>query len=189
MPNITTKLGRYCSIHRRYHDEEYLECDFCNEHKWSVYFHDRYYNYGFSKCSYHSCNECHDTLFGPFRLGDVLISQRAYEDILEVINDRTDKKEYETTIDLYEAVRIAYTERKYMQKHFEPVIKDITEINKRFRPIWEFTYKIVSGEAKERVRVIKKDPDNLLVQWVPSGRTVTEILKEMNKGCRSVLYT
>ena len=99
------------------------------------------------------------------------------------------KKGGNETIDYYEAVRIAYTEREYMRKHFEPVIKDITEINKRFRPIWEFTYKIVSGEEWKRVKVVNRDPDNLLVQWVPGGKTITEILKEMNKGCRSVLYT
>jgi hypothetical protein len=95
MPNITSKLGRYCVIHGYYHDEEYLECDFCNEHKWSVYFHDRYYNYGFSKCSYHACNECHDAL--------------------------KDKKQGNktTTIDYYEAARIAYTDRGYMRKFIE----------------------------------------------------------------------
>jgi hypothetical protein len=95
---------------------------------------------------------------------------RAYEDILEVINDRTVKRGGNEIIDYYEAVRIAYTERKYMQKHFEPVIKDTTQINKMFRPIWEFTYKIVSGEEWKRVKVVNRDPDNLLVQWVPVER-------------------
>jgi hypothetical protein len=65
MPNITTRLGQYCIVHGYEHKEEYLVCDFCNEHKPSVYFHVRYYNYGFSRCYYHACNECHDTLFGP----------------------------------------------------------------------------------------------------------------------------
>jgi hypothetical protein len=185
MPNITTKLGRYCSIHRCFHDEEYLECDFCNEHKWSVYFHDRYYNYGFSKCSYHACNECHDTLFGPFRPVDGLIMDRAYEDILEVINDRTGKNEERqgnkttTTIDYYEAARIAYTDREYMKKYLDSEIKDIREINKGYRPIWKFTYKIVSGEDRQRVRVVNRNPDNFLVQWVPGGITVTEILASL----------
>ena len=31
----------------------------------------------------------------------------------------------------------------------------------------------------KQVKVIDRDPDNLLVQWVPGGKTVTEILKEM----------
>ena len=79
-------------------------------------------------------------------------------------------------IDYYEAVRIAYTESEYMRKHFESAIKDITEINKGFKPIWEFTYRIVN-EEKERVRVVNKNPDNLLVSWVPGGMTLTEILK------------
>jgi hypothetical protein len=43
----------------------------------------------------------------------------------------------------------------------------------------EFTYRILY-EEKERVKVINKDPDNLLVQWVPGGRTITEILKAMS---------
>jgi hypothetical protein len=32
-------------------------------------------------------------------------------------------------------------------------------------------------EEKERVKVVNKNPDNLLVQWVPGGMTLTEILK------------
>ena len=33
--------------------------------------------------------------------------------------------------------------------------KDTAQINKRYRPIWEFTYKIVSGEDMERVKVVR----------------------------------
>jgi hypothetical protein len=109
---------------------------------------------------------------------------RAYEDILEVINERTPKKGNDetattATIDYYEAARIAYTNREYMRKFIEHEI-NVGEINKCFRPLWKFTYKIVSGEDNKRVKVINKDPDNLLVQWVPGGKTVTEILKEMS---------
>jgi hypothetical protein len=75
-----------------------------------------------------------------------------------------------------------------MKKFIERKI-NVEEINKRFRPLWKFTYKIVSGEDKERVKVVNKDPDNFLVQWVPGGKTITEVFKEMNKGCRSSLYT
>ena len=117
-------------------------------------------------------------MFGPFRLVDCGIMEKAYESILEVINDRTGKNKQgnDTTLDYYEAVRIAYTKSKYMQKHFESGIKDITEINKGFKPIWEFTYRIVN-EEKERVKVVNKNPDNLFVSWVPGGMTLTEILK------------
>jgi hypothetical protein len=33
MPNVTTRLGQYCFVHGYYYEEEYLECDYCNEHK------------------------------------------------------------------------------------------------------------------------------------------------------------
>jgi hypothetical protein len=96
---------------------------------------------------------------------------RAYESILEVIKDKTDgKKEEEEeenkTIDYYEAVRIAYTESEYMQRYLYTTMKVVTEINKTFKPIWEFTYKISGGEEK-RVKLVKRDPDNLLVSWIP----------------------
>ena len=187
MPNIMSKMGRYCAIHRYIHEDEYLECDFCNEHKWGVYYRERYYNYGFSKCSFHACIECDDTLYGPFRPSDVLIAKRAYEDILEAINEKTHKKGGQVTIGFYEAARIAYTEWAYLKKFIDQEI-DVEKINKEFRPLWKFTYKVVSGEEGKRVRVVNKEPDNLLVQWVPGGQTLTEIFREMNKGCRYPLY-
>ena len=104
--------------------------------------------------------ECHDTLFGPFRIVDGGIMDRAYESIIEVINDRTEKKGYETTIDFYEAARIAYTESEYMRKHFDSP-KGINNLNKDNKALWEFTYRILN-EEKERVKVVNKNPDNLL---------------------------
>ena len=52
---------------------------------------------------------------------------RAYEDILEVINDRTEKRGGNETIDYFEAVRIALIESECMRKHFDPVIKNTTK--------------------------------------------------------------
>jgi hypothetical protein len=118
-------------------------------------------------------------MFGPFRPVDGLVMDRAYEDILEVINGKTDKKGNNVTIDYYEAARISYTDREYMRKFIEREIY-VKEINKWFRPLWKFTYRIVSGEEKKRVKVVNKDPDNLLVQWVPGGKTVTEILEALS---------
>jgi hypothetical protein len=190
MPNLPTRVGQYCISHGYIHKEEYLECDYCNEHKSFINLKYRYYNYGFSRRSYLACDDCHFNLFGPFKLGLVDDKLKAYESILEVINDRTERegKNKTTTIDYYEAARIAYTNGQYMRKYLDSEIKDIAEINKWYRPIWEFTYRILY-EEKKRVKVVSKSPDNLLVQWVPGGKTITEILKEIKNGCRSVLYT
>ena len=178
MPNIPTRVGQYCISHGYIHEEEYLECDYCNEHKSFINLKDRYYNYGFSKRSYLACMECYDTLFGPFKLALVDDKMKAYESILEVINYRTEKEGNETTIDYYEAARIAYTDGQQMRKYLDSKI-DIVEINKWYRPIWEFTYRILY-EDKKRVKVVNKDPDNLLVQWVPGGMTLNEMLKASN---------
>ena len=55
-------------------------------------------------------------------------------------------------------------------------LKGINNINKDNKALWEFTYRILN-EEKKRVKVVNKDPDNLLVSWVPGGMTLTEILK------------
>jgi hypothetical protein len=164
---------KHCVLKR-----QYLECDYRNEHKDWISLKKRYYNCGFSKHSYLACMECHDRLFGPFRLIDGGVMDRAYESIIDVINDRTKKQEYEITIDFYEAVRIAYTESEYMRKHFDSP-KGINNLNKDNKVLWEFAYRILY-EEKKRVKVVNKDPDNLLVQWVPGGMTLAEIL-EANK--------
>jgi hypothetical protein len=103
---------------------------------------------------------------------------KAYQSIIQVIKDRTDDKPENKAIDYYEAARIAYTESYYMQKYLDKMIKDVKEINKTFKPIWEFTYKI-SGEEK-CVKLVNRDPDNLLVSWIPGER----IQCEKHKGYR-----
>src|ERR687889_512625 len=91
MPDLYIRLGQYCTICQYKHEEEYLVCDYCNEHKTWIYLQDRYYNYGFCKRSYHTCMECSD-LSGPFRLVEVDTMCKAYQSILQVIKDRTDDK-------------------------------------------------------------------------------------------------
>ena len=100
---------------------------------------------------------------------------RAYESIIDVINDMTEKK---GTIDFYEAAKIAYTESEYMRKHFDSH-KGINNLNKDNKALWKFTYRVLH-EEKKRVNVVNRDPDNLLVQWVPGGMTLTEILMAMS---------
>ena len=60
---------------------------------------------------------------------------RAYESILKVINDKTDKKKQgnDKKLGYYEAVGIAYTDSESMQEYTDSSLKDTTEIKKRFR--------------------------------------------------------
>lgn len=80
---------------------------------------------------------------------------------------------------------LPYTNGQYMSKYLDSKINDIEEINKCFRPIWELTYRIVSGEEKSRVKVVKRDPNNLLLQWVPGGEIYCEGFMEMSIRSRS----
>jgi hypothetical protein len=85
---------------------------------------------------------------------------------VKVIKDKTEQGQA-AVVDYYEAARIAYKNGYYMRKYIDSEIKDdVKEINKTFRPIWEFTYKIV-GADETRVKLVNRDPDKLLVSWVP----------------------
>jgi hypothetical protein len=91
MPNIPTRVGQYCISHGYIHEVEYLECDYCGEHKSFINLKDRYYNYGFSRRSYLACDDCHFNRFGQFRLVDSGVMDRAFESIVDVINDTTER--------------------------------------------------------------------------------------------------
>jgi hypothetical protein len=58
-------------------------------------------------------------LYGPFRLVDGGIMDKAYESIIDVINEKTDGKGNDVTVDYYEAARIAYTDREYVRKYID----------------------------------------------------------------------
>ena len=148
MPDLHIHLGKYCTICQYKHEEEYLVCDYCNEHKTWICLKDIFYNYGFSKRSYHTCSDCYFNLFSP-RLVEEDTMCKAYQSIIRVIKDITASGENKA-IDYYEAVRTAYKENKHMQKYLDKTINDVKEINKTFKPIWEFTYKI-SGAEEERI--------------------------------------
>jgi hypothetical protein len=55
----------------------------------------------------------------------------------------------------------------------------ISSLNKDNKVLWEFTYRILY-EEKKRVKVVNKDPNHVLVQWVPGGMTLQEKLKASN---------
>jgi hypothetical protein len=43
-------------------------------------------------------------------------------------------------------------------------IKDVNKIDKNLEALWPFTYDIVN--TQDRVKVVNKDPDNLVVSWI-----------------------
>jgi hypothetical protein len=77
-----------------------------------------------------------------------LILERNASYVLTDIDQYPQKLVISINIVRDEAARIAYTNGQYMRKYLDSKINDIAEINKCFRPIWELTYRIVSGEEK-----------------------------------------
>ena len=98
MPDIRSRLVQYSDMHRYVHGDDIQFVTFVMNTN-SLSLHERYYNYGFSKCIQCACNECDEDLFGPFRLVGAGIMDRA-------------RQHFETkdgsAVDYYEAARIAY---------------------------------------------------------------------------------
>jgi hypothetical protein len=86
-------------------------------------------------------------------------------------------QEQQQVIDYYEAVRIAYSKNtQYFIEYFGNDIF-INDINKNFEELWRFTYRFVNEEQK--IKVVNRDPDNLLVSWVAGYYTGFDIPKSM----------
>jgi membrane-anchored protein YejM (alkaline phosphatase superfamily) len=78
----------------------------------------------------------------------------------------------------YDAVKAAYlkvpksetddyypmTIRNYLT---ERGVNDSNEIDKNLEPLWKFTYWLLNEQY--RIKIVNKDPDNLLVAWISSG--------------------
>ena len=181
----SSKLNQYCSIHKYVHNEAYELCDCCLEHKHYLHHRDKYCNYGFSKHKIAICKGCEDDLFGGGGRYRIIIAHEPYdmyERICQVIKEHTTTKEEgeETTIEYFEAVRIAYLkDTRYFTEYFGSDEGDLTydEINKNFEVLWRLTYRFVNEE--QRVRVVNRDPNNLLVSWVPGCYTEFDIPKDV----------
>ena len=183
--NSSSKLNQYCSIHKYVHKEAYELCDYCLEHKHYLHHRDKYCNYGFSKRNIAICNDCEDSLFGGAGKPRIIIADEPYdmyERICQVIKEHTTTKEGEqqkTTIEYFEAVRIAYLKDiRYFTEYFgcdDDICQD--KINKNFSGLWRLTYRFVNEE--QRIRVVNRDPDNLLVSWVSGCYTGFDIPKDV----------
>jgi hypothetical protein len=197
----SSKLNQYCCIHRYVHNEAYELCDYCMEHKHYLYHRDKYCNYGFSKRNIAICQTCEDSLFGgggggggdggSGRYRRIIIADEPYdmyERICQVIKEHTIKEgggggeqQQLTTIEYFEAVRLAYLKNtRYFIEYFgsnDDDISHIDEINKNFEGLWRLTYRFVNEE--QRIKIVNRDPDNLLVSWIPGCYTEFDIPKDI----------
>jgi hypothetical protein len=151
-----------------------------------LYHRDKYCNYGFSKRNIAICKGCEDRLFGGGVKYRIRIADEPYnihERICQVIKDKTiatkeGEGQQQTTIEYFEAVRIAYLKNtQYFIEYFgdDDICQD--HINKNFEGLWRLTFRFVNEE--QRVKVANRDPDNLLVSWVPGCYTEFDIPKDV----------
>jgi hypothetical protein len=76
--------------------------------------------------------------------------ERVYRNIIEVINERANKK----VIDYYHAVKIVHTKCEHMQKHFDN--PQLVNLNKFNKVLWSL-YKIIHEVS--RIKVVNENPD------------------------------
>jgi hypothetical protein len=66
---------------------------------------------------------------------------------------------------------------RYFTEYFGDDSICYIEINKKFMALWRLTYRFVNEE--QRIKVVNRDPDNLLLSWVPGCYTGFDIPQSM----------
>jgi hypothetical protein len=184
----------WCHVCRFFHTDSELDsrnkiCSYCNQHKSYLMLLPRtvYYKNGFSKREVLQCQDCQkqeaDSLNIVWSVIPVTRDSEVYESICQTMREMClkckNKKNRSTAslVNYYDAVKAAY--RKETSKaadQYNPMtirdylldkgIKDINKIDKNLDALWPFTYLLVNTKTEERIEVIKRDPDNLLVSWI-----------------------
>ena len=149
-----------------------------------------YYDHGFSQREVSQCRECQKEEMDAFHLALSVIpvtwEREAYESICQTIKEMCSKSK---VANYYDAVKQAYEKETFkVLDQYNPMtirdyllnrgVNDTCKIDKNLEALWEFTYTMVNTE--ERIKIVNKNSDNLLVSWVSGGMIITEISKEMN---------
>lgn len=178
----------WCHICGFYHtdsEQDYRNniCNYCNEHKSYLQLHPRtvYYNYGFCKREVFQCSECRKEEAGSFKVTYVLSDAKSdsdiYESICQAIEELCCKSGSNHGVNYYDSVKAAYlnTTRMLPKEYYlmtireyllDRGIKHANQIDKNLEALWPFTYLLVNTKSEERIKVVKRDPDNLLVSWI-----------------------
>jgi hypothetical protein len=166
--------------------EGFRRCNYCRRLYLRLLLHITtvYYSHGFSKLDVSQCNECIQDDIKARRLNKsentgytitpATWHEEAYDSICQSIEDMCSHK-FDHIVNYYDAVKAAYLkETPKMENQYNPMtirdyllgldIKDVNKINKNLKALWPFTYDLVNTE--NRVKVVNKDADNLLVSWI-----------------------
>ena len=138
-----------------------------------------YYNYGLSKQEVLQCRDCQKEEMDLFNiipsLTPITRYTETYESICETIKEMCSKSK-SNTVNYYDAVKRAYGKKtiKILDQYNPMIIRDylltrgvneVGKIDKNLEILWKFTYLLVNTKTEERIKVVNKDPDNLIVSW------------------------
>ena len=82
-------------------------------------------------------------------------------------------------INYYEAVRMAYLETDELREYLGPDVTDIKQIDNNLKTL-AFSYRIVN-ESREIIQAVDRNPDNLLMKWIPDALIPKECIKRLIK--------
>jgi hypothetical protein len=156
-----------------------------------------YYNYGFSMREVLQCQECQKEEADSFNLvwsaTPVTRDSEVFQSICETVRDLCLKNKNENqnnegkenssaavvVVNYYDAMKQAFRKEKCKNfNQYNPTtirnylldrgFKDINKIDKDLEVLWQFTFLLVNTKTEERIKVVNKDPDNLLISWIDS---------------------
>lgn len=184
-----------CGFNHNGSKMDYKICNYCHQHQHKDKDNNNlmlltrtvYYNYGFSMRHASQCRDCQkeemDSSKLTFSLTPVTWQNEAYESICEMIKKMCSKPESKPEIkskvvNYYDAVKRAYEKEttRIIDQYTPMTIRDYlftrgvnsaNKIDKNLKALWEFTFRIVNNN-EERIKVVNKDPDNMLVSCIDS---------------------
>jgi hypothetical protein len=146
-------------------------CEYCNDKQSFLVEEFKFYNYGFKKknvlvcfkCSQEKAKESHPHLIA------VVGRDRIHEEICQAIKIKSTPakpSDPPTPVNFYDAVKAAYEKDGQLTGYLRIRSKlyDSKKIDKKLRPLLNYTYKIANGLDK-RITVVNKNADDFLVTW------------------------
>ena len=132
-----------------------------------------YYDYGFKVKKYWICADCQidDDNKTKIRLPTAYRDFIGYEGLLRIIKELSLSENGNAhSVNFYDAAREAYAKSNSFREYLSDdgrFIVDIHNMDKNYRPLWEFTYRIVNEES--RIIINMHHDGDYDVCWYPDG--------------------
>jgi hypothetical protein len=162
-------------------------CEYCRLEKPHMSEDKRYYDFGFKLKNYWICEDCEKDKDNKTQriLRAPTDEFRGYEGLLRIIKELSVQADGTIQgVNFYQSAREAYAKSNSFREYvsdYERRNVDVSKIDRDYTPLWEFTYRIVSGDEPRITTHFHHDGD-FDVYWVPDAEKTMEFNETYVEG-------